>query len=133
MRKHRGESKVLRYVLNKDIFLHKCFTSLQKAFINPPEPCEVLFMMDGCTLFCFKISTTIHCLYKACKSRDIFKYNSYCICLKEESQIHLGWLEGRPGLANWEHREDSSTHTRPTLFIYYFLGTHIIIFNRPYQ
>ncbi len=46
--------------------------SLQKAFINPPEPCGVLYMMDGCTFLGFKILTTIHCHYKTWKSQDIF-------------------------------------------------------------
>ncbi len=40
-----------------------------------------------------KILTSIHCHYKAWKSQDIFQYNSDCIRLKEESQIHLGWLK----------------------------------------
>ncbi len=51
-------------------------------------------MMDRCTFLGFKTLTTIHCHYKAWKSQDIFLYNSDCICLKEESHIHLGWLEG---------------------------------------
>jgi len=40
---------VLLYnVLNMDIFLHKCISSFQKAFINPPEPCGVrLWWMDA--------------------------------------------------------------------------------------
>ncbi len=63
-------------VLNTDIFLTQHIHSLQKAFINPPEPCGVLFMMDGCTLLDFKISTPIHChcpgYSNARKSWDIF-------------------------------------------------------------
>ncbi len=52
-------------------------------------------MMDVCTLLDFKILSTIHCHYKAGKSQDIFLYkNANCICLKEESHIHLGRLEG---------------------------------------
>ncbi len=39
--------------------------SLQKTFIHPAEPRGALFMMDGCTFLGFKISTTIHCHYKA--------------------------------------------------------------------
>ncbi len=64
------------------------------AFIKPPELCEALFMMDGCTFLGFKISTTIHYHYKAWKSQDIFLYNSNCINLKEQSHIPLGWIEG---------------------------------------
>ncbi len=30
------------------------------------------FMMDGHAYLCFEISTSIHCLYKAWKSQDIF-------------------------------------------------------------
>jgi len=37
----------------------------------------------------YKISSFIQCHYKVCKSQDIFD-----IRLKEESHIHLGWLEG---------------------------------------
>ncbi len=44
--------------------------------------------------FFFKITTPIHCHYKSWKSQDIFWYNSDCIRLKEESNIHLGCLEG---------------------------------------
>ncbi len=50
-------------VLKMDIFLHKRISTLQKAFINPPEPCGELFMMDGCTLLGFKILTPIHYHY----------------------------------------------------------------------
>jgi len=37
---------------------------------------------------------TIHSHYKAWKSQDIFKRNSDCVWLNEESHVHLGWLEG---------------------------------------
>ncbi len=53
-----------------DIFL--ATDSLQKAFINSPEPSGALFMMDVYTFLGFKISTAIHCHYKAWKSQDIF-------------------------------------------------------------
>ncbi len=51
-------------------------------------------MMDGCTFWGFNILPRIHCYHKAWKSQDIFEYNSNGICLKEESHIHIGWLEG---------------------------------------
>ncbi len=71
-------------VLNMHIVLQK----LQKDFINPPEPRRAL-MMDGCTFLGLKISTSIHCHYKAWKAQDIFYYNSDYF-----NHIHLGWLEG---------------------------------------
>jgi len=37
---------------------------------------------------------SIHSHYKAWKSQDIFLYNSDCVDLKEESNVHLVWLEG---------------------------------------
>ncbi len=74
--------------------LHKHIDLLLKAFINPLEPRGALFMMDRWTLLDFKISTVIHCHYKAWKSQDIFLYSSNCICLKKESHILLGWHEG---------------------------------------
>ncbi len=41
-------------------------------------------------LFCFKISATIQCHYKACKIQDIFFFNKpIFFCLKEENHIHL--------------------------------------------
>ncbi len=55
-----------------DIFPTQCINSLQKAFINPQELCEALFMMDEHTLLDFIISTPIHFHYKAWKSQDIF-------------------------------------------------------------
>ncbi len=42
----------------------------------------------------FKILTPYTAIIKLGKSQDIFLYNSDCIHLKEESHIHLGWLEG---------------------------------------
>ncbi len=78
-----------------DFCLKQSINSLQEAFINPTEPSGNFFMMDGFTLWGFKISTTIHSYYKAWKSQDIFLCNSDCIRLKEESHIHLGWLEGK--------------------------------------
>ncbi len=42
----------------------------RRPLLMPPEPYGVFFMMDGCSLFCFK--TSIHCHYKAWKSQDIF-------------------------------------------------------------
>ncbi len=41
-------------------------------------------MMDGCTFWGFKITSTIHCHYKAWKSQDIFLYNSDLIRLLHE-------------------------------------------------
>ncbi len=58
-------------VLNMDIFLKNIFL-LQKAFINPPEPCGALHMMDGWTSLDFKISSPIYYYYKAWKNQDIF-------------------------------------------------------------
>ncbi len=53
---------------------------------------------DGWTQFIGRLLdywiSLIHCHDKAWKSQDIFKYNSDCIRLKEESHKHLGWLEG---------------------------------------
>jgi len=43
----------------------------------------VTVIMDGCAFLGFKISGTIHSHYKV--SKDIFKYNSDCVWLKEES------------------------------------------------
>ncbi len=71
------------------LFFYKCIDSLRKAFINPLELCGVLLMMDGCSFLGFKISSTIHCPYKAWKSQDMFWYNSDYSHLKEESHIHL--------------------------------------------
>ncbi len=42
-------------VVNMDILVRKCIALLQKAFMNPPEPCWADFMMDGCTFVGFKI------------------------------------------------------------------------------
>ncbi len=71
------------------------------AFINPPELCGALFMMDGCTLFCFKILNTIQFLSKAWKSQDIFlnvtldhktSHKSHgCIC--SNSQKYIVWAK----------------------------------------
>ncbi len=56
-------------VLNMDIFfLQKCINSTQDALIN--LLCGVLFLMDGCTSLDFKISTPIHCHYKAWKKKS---------------------------------------------------------------
>ncbi len=52
-------------------------------------------MMDGSTFLGFKISTTIHCHYKVCKTQGIFLFNADCIRPKEESHIDLGWLKGQ--------------------------------------
>ena len=56
------------------------------------RPMWSLFMIDGCTFLGFKHRgppfTTIVKIGKA----RIFYYN-FCICLKEERHIHLGWLE----------------------------------------
>ncbi len=56
------------------MFPTQTHTPLQKAIINPLEPCGVglLFIMDGCSILGFKISTTIYCHYKAGKSQGIF-------------------------------------------------------------
>ncbi len=51
-------------------------------------------MIDGWTFLSYKISSPIHCHYKAWKSQDKLYYNFDCVRLKEESHIHLGWLEG---------------------------------------
>ncbi len=42
-------------VENLDILVKKCIALLQKAFMNPPEPCWAVFMMDGCSFVGFKI------------------------------------------------------------------------------
>jgi len=41
-----------------------------------------------------KHAPPVHYHYNAWKSQDIFKYISDCVCLKDESHIHLGCLEG---------------------------------------
>uniref|UniRef100_A0A673NFS9 Integrin, alpha 1 n=1 Tax=Sinocyclocheilus rhinocerous TaxID=307959 RepID=A0A673NFS9_9TELE len=53
-------------------FLHILIGSLQKGFINPSKPCGALIMMDGYNFLGFKISTPIHCHYKAWKSQGSF-------------------------------------------------------------
>ncbi len=73
MRVGQWKLEIMVYkVFNTDIFLHKCIASFQKSFINPTEPYGAIFMMDRCTSLGFKISTTIHCHYKAWKNQDIF-------------------------------------------------------------
>ncbi len=79
------------------ITLQKRIDSLQEAYIHPPEPCDVRFIMDGHALltFCGQLKKTpTHCNDKVWKTKDNFLYNSDWIRLKEESHIHLGCLEG---------------------------------------
>ncbi len=92
------------------------------AFINPPEPCGALFMMDWCTFLSFKISTSIHCHYIVWKSQDIFfLYNSDCICLKDEShklstlQGHLRAAVKNISLLNWQLSPMRSSRSRATV------------------
>ncbi len=61
--------------------------SLQEAFIHALELCEARFITT-------ETETPTHCNDKAWNSQDNFLYNSDWIRLKEESHIHLGWLEG---------------------------------------
>jgi len=61
---------------------------------NPHEPFWSLFTMDGCTILSINLLVEIHCHFKTWKSQDIFLDNSDCIRSKEESHLHLGWLEG---------------------------------------
>ncbi len=59
-------------VLNMDIL---SYTNASLHFERPlltPEPCGVIFMMDGCTLLDFKISSPFHCHDKAWKNQDVF-------------------------------------------------------------
>ncbi len=78
------------------VFLYKCINSLQEAFINSLEPCRVLFMMDGCTFWGFKISTPIHCHFKSWKSQDIF-YITRIVFIRKRKSYTLAW-----GWANLE-------------------------------
>ncbi len=53
----------------------KTNASLQKAFINPLEPCGVLFIMEDALYFASKSRPCKH--YKAWKSQDIFNITHY--------------------------------------------------------
>ncbi len=44
-------------------------TPLSRERMYEREPCGALFVMDGCTLLDFKISTATHCHYKVWKSQ----------------------------------------------------------------
>ncbi len=65
----RGVSKVLNMV----IFLTQTL-GFKRLLLTPWSCVEKYFMMDGCTLLDFKISTTIHCHYIACKSQNLYIY-----------------------------------------------------------
>ncbi len=55
---------------------------------------EHFFMMDGCTFLGFKISTPIHCHYKAWKSQDIFNMTLTVFVWKKKSytpKMASGW------------------------------------------
>ncbi len=71
-------------VLNMDIILTQTHHFTSEGLYLPPEQCGALFMMEGCTLLDFKISTPTGIL-KLGRAQDIFLYNSDCIRLKEES------------------------------------------------
>ncbi len=57
-------------------FLQKCLSSLQEAFIHPPEPFQAHFIMDTHTLFdvfwTVQIELPSHCSDNAWKSQDNF-------------------------------------------------------------
>ncbi len=48
-------------IKSTESFIHEAPGAMWSTFLN-------FFMVDGCTFLGFKISTTIHCLYKAWKS-----------------------------------------------------------------
>ncbi len=81
-----------------DIFLTKTHGfatgGLYSPFIRHVR--HVLLWMCGFYLTSFGLfnRNTPHCNDNAWNSQDNFLYNSDWICLKEESHIHLGCLEG---------------------------------------
>ncbi len=82
-------------VLNMDIF--SC-TNTSLHFRRPlliPRSClEHLLWWIYALHFASKSWRLFTAIIKLGRARAFFKYNSDCICLKEESYIHLGWLEG---------------------------------------
>ncbi len=51
-------------------------------------------MMDGCIFGASKYQLSFTAIINLRRTFFVFKCNSDCICLEEESHIHLGWLEG---------------------------------------
>ncbi len=52
-------------------------------------------MMDGYSLLDFYLTIEYHAfIIMLGRARTFFEYNADCIRLKEESHMHLGWLEG---------------------------------------
>ncbi len=76
-------------VLNMDIII-------TKTLLTPRSRVDYFYdgWMDALYWTSKSQQPFTHCHYKAWKSQDIFLYNSDCINLKEESRIHLKWLEG---------------------------------------
>jgi len=88
-------SYILRHTSRQRItHLAQVNLRILRAVVNPLEPHGLLFFMDGCIFSVFRMWVTIHNHYKPWRTKDIFKYISDCVRLKEDCHINLGWLEG---------------------------------------
>ncbi len=68
---------------------------VSEGLYQPPRAMSSTIYDEWINFLGFKSSPPFTDIVKLGKKQDFFLHNSDCIRQKEESHIHLGWLEGQ--------------------------------------